>query len=321
MKFLLLFLITFKVFAYAPTPESLFRNGANADVKATTSLVQFRLKKKIDTEESPTKIKNEDLFVKFVYFQDENSTYLTQIIYVDNFSRSNIVDVKYINTLNSDYFKNRNKLYSEGIFYGLMTSLILNKSDLIMNTFKSLGSNIKSNTESINAQKLDFINRYKEYLKLVNEDKDLKNSLENPLSPEDEEQKTLVKETMKQNFYQSEQDVKLIKKGKNLYWKIDKPMIDALFLSDSRELKNFVFNLEDKKFSFKLDNYILFNGVNVFPKRFIIKYLDNVYELHLEKLKHFSESFDVYRKRVPKYKSFQEKNLTKSPSHIADFII
>ena len=60
-----------------------------------------------------------------------------------------------------------------------------------------------------------------------------------------------------------------------------------------------------------LKDYILYNGTHLFPRKFKITYLDEEYLLELDKLTHFNESIDKYKKRLLRYeKSVKKSNPT-----------
>ena len=95
---------------------------------------------------------------------------------------------------------------------GLLSSLALNRSEEISAFLKKVSTNYKSNEELIDPEKRDLYNQYKKYLKLIKEDESLKESLDNPMAPKDEEVRKTVEKIKERPFLQKDPHVSLEKK-------------------------------------------------------------------------------------------------------------
>lgn len=314
-KLIILFLaLNSLAFAYTPTAESILRNPSNADISSSTIVANIILKK-IKDENSEKAVESEalssnsfeKLLIKLVIFKEENKTITTQLDYLNTFSKNNMRSFGVYEDLNAQYFSRNAKMFSQGVFYGLLNSLLINESELILASLKSIGVPVKSNKELINTNKVDLINRYKEYLKLVKEDADLENNLENPLKPEDEDQAKAVSDILKQPFYNLDENLTLVKKGSEFFWKYDSGNAAFTFSNESRELNSLKVTLSNQVFEFSLKDYMLFNGTHSFPRKVKINYLGEKYELTLEKLVHFNEPISRYKKRLLRYEKEVKK--------------
>lgn len=305
-KAIIVFLLSISSFAYIPTVESVLKNNSNPDVASTTVAANLILERINEEEKSEENDPFEKILFKIVSYQDDSNKIFTQLNYKNTFSKNSLREVVSIGSLDIENFIKNTTVFSQGVFYGVLKVLLRNDSQLLIQSMRNIGINIKTNKELINKPKVDLINRYKEYLNLVKKDPDLEKSLDNPLSPQDEDLKKTVSEIINQPFYIQDENINLVKRNNSFYWQYDAGNANFIVSNETRELRNIKVFLNQQENEINLQDYILFNGTHSFPRRVVINYLGKKYKLTLEKLTHFTESIDQYRKRLIRY----EKEVT-----------
>lgn len=297
MKNKLLLLCIFTVnslWASVPTTEGLFRNNNNSDVQASLVMVTLQVQKALNKEALEQPIEESPVSEKEAIRSEEERSKKVNIKYL--FSVNDDEDVEVIrvtyrpgkmddeNIISVQYYKNLeqgvvNNPEMKGLVLSLMSSLALNRSQEMSAFLKKVSKNYRSNQELIDPEKRDLYSKYKKYLKLTKEDESLKESLENPLEPQDEEIRKTVEIIKERPFLQKDPHVTLEKKNTHFLWKVDLDVLDAVFDGKTQRLMKLDYTKPEEKLTISLDDYILFNGTNELPKIIKMSTSTNTYTL------------------------------------------
>jgi hypothetical protein len=316
---LCLFIFTNDVFAYIPTVESLFRNGNNVDIGTNTVAATFyitRLRKE-DESESPER--------------DSSKTAFKLVIGNENEERPRLVQLDFRNGLVSDETMNRIHLKSNfaipnlglnseqdeaKIFYSIISSLVLNKSKMIMEYLTAIDPSLRKNKQLIDKEQLGLLNSYRRYLKKKNNEENSE-ELKNPLKPELEEQKEYVKKTMSRSMLNETSTLKRVLKNGKFYLELNSEKIYANFSNKNHQLKKLVINTPKGKIELDFHHYILFGGGLEFPEIIYFKDLTGqTYEIKMTKMSQFKDNTANFYKRIKRY----EKTIEASQNNIEEVI-
>lgn len=195
MKVFLINLLFTSMLFSAPTPEGLFRNGANKKVSGNFVYFQFEAVQKIEIEDIVENQETEFLgkrLVEWIFELGENDLIsLLQITYRVSNGEREFEDIKRIKNL-ENYLLSSKKIESK-IYYSLMLMYVLNSSTSISHILKGLDKKFLYNEEVINKEKKDLLEKYKNYLiekKKVVVDESLKSPL---VSEEPQENQNIKK--------------------------------------------------------------------------------------------------------------------------------
>jgi len=294
-KALLILIISLSVKGNIPTTEGLFRNGSNADVSASLIVVKFLIEKEIsdealnltpDNSEAKEEVvfteKNQKpIYVKYLISLAANGrVQVIQVSYSNGkMQDSQIIDVRYYSNLKDKILKTDKK---SGLFYSLLSTLTLNRSDELDSFLKVNSKNYKSNDELVDPEKKALYAKYKRYLNLTKEDESLKESMDNPYRPQDSDIAKVVNKVKANPYMKRDENVSLVKENNQFFWKVTLDTMEALFENDNLHLEKLSYGKVDKDLKMTLDDYILFNGNHEMPKH--IKILDPENQLNIRTL-------------------------------------
>lgn len=314
-------------FASIPTAEGLFRNGNNAEVNATmimvktvvdsrvSSVLMEKPAEEVSTVEESEAITEEakPVHVKFLLSSENGErVQLLQAIYSSGkMGQSSLMDVRYFSNLEEKIKKSTTQL---GMFYSLLTSLVLNRSDEV-NTFLKLNSkNYKSNKELVDPEKKALYVRYQRYLKLIKEDESLKETMSNPMKPEDPEIAKNIGMVKDKPFMLRDENVALKKTANGFKWVINLDVMEAVFDNTTHRLEKLSYGKVDRNINFNFDDYILFDGTHELPKNIKVITPTEEVEVRITSLNHLnignksmSTRYGEYRKDFQESKSKDEK--------------
>jgi len=294
-KMILICLLTVvNIYGSVPTTESLFRNNNNSDVQATLVMVTLQAEKDINKSALDSVSSEESNIESEAILANEKKTQKVNLKYLFTVNESeqveavrvtyktgkmddeNIIDVKFYKNLTTDVL---NSTEHKALLLSLLSSLALNRSQEMSAFLKKVSKNYKTNQELVDPEKKALYSKYKKYLKLVKEDEALKESLENPMDPKDEDIKKTVEMIKERPFLQKDESVSLEKKESHFLWKVDLDVVDAIFDGKTQRLLRLDYTEPDNKLSISLDDYILFNGSNELPKIIKLDTQDYTYNL------------------------------------------
>lgn len=340
MKILILFSLLFSssLMASKPTFEGLFRNGNNPDIGGelivlnviiqemqNSEVLQNILVKdeeKMATESSPLMMAGDTKkrAIKFI-FSLEKSERVGMI-------QLNYDDIKMENTHLKKVIYNPNLLetlkvepkFERNLLYSLLCMVSLNEARPISNLMKKLDKEFTLISEGLNKEKLNLLKSYRDYLMAIQKDPNLKEKLNDPLRPIDPESKTKVDGILKSSLYIKNDKVKLFKKGKEFYWKIELENIEGLFSNEDNHLNELSLKTLDGESSVVFGDYILLDGIHEIPKEMIIKTTGNyLYKVELSEYKVYADSKKEFYKRAEEYqKSLNENKMRLEKQNATD---
>jgi hypothetical protein len=320
-KLIMTMMFSLNSFAYQPTVESLFRNGSNADIGNNTVVANILIERMeedqeaIATEESsneevPTlKLPKYNAFKLQIFNENEEKPKFIQLDYAnETFIKNQIAKVHYKNYLNLQSLGFTEENVEGKIFYATLYSLLNNKGDMLLELLKSLGSEVKTNQELLNMDKITLLNQYKEYLKQKMEDEE-NEEIKNPLNVEDPEEREKIREILKQKFYLDSPYVQKIKERESFFWHVKEAVFEAKFTDSERHLLSLVINTPNGKVEFTFKDYILFNSTHEFPKEILFKnVLGKTFKITLKKLSIFADTTEKFNKRLNRYETSVKEN-------------
>ncbi|MCK5072096.1 MAG: hypothetical protein KAQ98_01630 [Bacteriovoracaceae bacterium] len=332
----LMILVVGKTLAAYPTMEGLFRNLDNQEITADWIVLKLMLKqiednrppeKSLVAEQNekdgeqelvldvqPEKIQPAKYLTYIFSLQNEHRIQMLQILYGSRtMSNSSIESVHYISDLNQKI--NEETQDERSLFYSLLFTLVLNKSDGFVHFLRNNGIAFVSNKDMMNKDKIKLLGKYKKYLLAVKDDDQLRASTESPMQPENEEQKINVDEIMRSNMYKKSQNVTLVKGDGEFYWKIELQNFIGRFSNEKKLLRDISYMSDQGKIEIMIGNYILFNGVHQLPKVIVFKNrFKKLYKIRMLELKHFTRKKTLgIKQEAMRYKKILKVLQKKNP--------
>lgn len=304
-----------------PTVEGLFRNVNNKEPSGNLIVVTAMVSKMeivptvgmIDeTVAESTQVQKKPAFYKWlISLEKENSIDIIQVSYDDQSLKEDTVTA-------SKYFPDLKKIIENdsslerGMFYGLMSVLVLNDASVLKNILNKYSQGFVSNKELMSKEKISLYQRYKAYLEQRQNDE----ALVSPLEPEDQEKQTYVKETLSAPMYKDAGNVSLSREASELYWKVDLKSITALFGNEDHRLRRVEYQSPLGDLRVIADEYVLFNGSHELPKTVIYKDMAGVnWRVQFTGLSHLNTRSTPFTKRAQDYadaaKAFRKKQNAK----------
>lgn len=281
-------LFSTSIFAVKPTADSLFRNLSNADVEDKTVVATFSIKKVFED-------KSEFFLNKFYYesrlVRDANICQL-------NFARgisdaTNIDEIKCFkeNTIIKD------ASFKQKLFYSLLDFSLVNSSQLLIKSLKSIGSTIKTNQELLNKAKTFYLYQKKKYLESNKEG-------DNPLVSDNKEKMAQIESIMSQSYLKEDPIVKRVKSGKDFYWKIEDEKFSATF--DHINNKLLRLSIKDEtglQYKLIFKNYISMHGAFEHPELIEISNDKNEqYEIRIKSVQLIDDNSSAFTRRIENLK-------------------
>lgn len=317
LAFTLLFIASSNALAI-PTVEGLFRNVNNKEPSGNLIVVTAMVSQMPSAAaatgllqpsdiETGQEIKKPAYYKWLVSLEKEQTIDVIQVSYDDQSLKE-----EYVKT--SRYFPDLRKVVENdsslerGVFYGLMSVLVLNDSSVLKNILNKYAQGFVSNKELMSKEKIHLYQRYKSYLEQRQNDE----ALTSPLEPEDQEKQLAVKEVLAAPMYKDAGNVSLNREGGELYWKVDLKSITALFGNEDHRLKKIEYQSPLGDIRVIADEYVLFNGSHELPKTMIYKDMAGVnWRVQFTGLSHLNTRSTPFTKRAQDYaeaaKSFRKR--------------
>lgn len=326
-----LFILVFAFTSYAavPTAEGLFRNGNNKEIEGDLIVLTFIIEEHVNkklledakvsetTEQVEEKLLGETIrprYFKIIYGTESEERIEAILVEYDasKMSAQSVMDVKYFSNIlekiGSDEYLERE------IFYSVLNMLALNDSRAIAQVLTKYNTNFNNNSKLLNEEKFKLLSDYKKYLQTVKEDETLKETLENPLKPEDPEKMETVKEVMKMPLYKRDESVKLVKVNTEFFWKVGLDNSSAKFDSKNQRLSEFVHTNGGSNIKINMGEYILFDGIHELPKFIFFKdLLERVFKVQVTSYKAFKNDGKKVVQRYQQYNELVKKNKKDKP--------
>lgn len=290
--FSLFYILSFScAFAFKPTAESLLRNLNNADVDGKTVVASYSLKK--------TTPDNVQYYYNKFLFEDSTkpNSQICQLNFASGvFNSKNIDEVLCLNS-NVLLKSSTNK---QALLYSVLDFLLRNSPDNMIKTLKSFGSTIKTNRELINKSQNFYLYQYKKYLESK---ADGSVESQNPLVTSNEDRNEKIKSIMQESYLRDDPMVRRVKNGTNFYWKLEDPVVNAIFDNEKNRLIKLSVKLNDQSYDFLFKNYISVNSNFEHPET--IEYIlseKEKYEIKVKKVQIIEDDSNDYARRIKRYK-------------------
>ena len=247
----------------APTIEGLFRNGNNPDLSADLVVATFSV------EELPTEVSKETLpprYVKVFMSRSAAKVELVQTDYADNRFTEAAVQRSYYRTQLSDDVRDA-KTLERPLFYNVLASLLLNDSRPMNHFLKAHATAYKTNRELMNPEKIELLQKYKDYLIAVSEEGGSVKDAIKASKQGDAEERAKAMEVISTGVYDKTDRVRLTREAGQFYWAVDLGQVKALFTNEEHRLKKMQLLLDGgKNVELECGEYVLMNGTHELPR-------------------------------------------------------
>lgn len=311
---IIIFLSLTSSYASVPTVEGLLRNPSNGDVVQKTAVIRLSIERK------PEAIISE---VDNVGFADKKSHYVKYIFDTNLRTRvraiqavyktkemkaGDLVSVRYFNNIADEKIRREKRL-----FLAVLSSLILNRSEELMNYLKGISKDVMYNKENLDTAKKNLLSSYKRYL--VDKKENSETERTNPLKPELLEEKEKVDEIMRRPLFVKSGATKLKKKNNDFYWEVILDNFQGEFENESLKVRKMEFNNLSSIDQFTFENYLLIDGIHSFPKRINMTILDQKYQVEVLRMIHIESKNKSINNRMSEY------NKKLSSNDIKDYVV
>ena len=305
MKFcyLLLFVASTYAHSYYPTVESLFRNGSNPEITQNAVVLNLKITPVNPLAEKGEEAQGSSTWVKLIYHVGNGGRVkLSQLVYKSkNMTDSQAYNKIFISEFSPNVFENSPEMGDRGLFYSLLNSLLLNDGYYMTQFLKSRGVNVSSNSELLNQEKKQLLDKHKSWLIRTKGGRQDEGE-ESPLSPITSLEKERVSQIMSQPMYASTGQVDLVRFDSEASWNIKSETFEAWISDANREIKQLNLRYSTGETVITARDYIKFNGVNPIPRLIVLKNSkDQYYYIEPILLRYFNESGQELVNRLKRY--------------------
>jgi hypothetical protein len=321
MKYLVLIIIvcfSFCIHAYQPTPESLLRNTMKRDLENQAVVANLSIQNLNEPSENFLTKRFETANIKYVLTGGTSRTINQLFLGQRGKNNEDLQEFKFIR----DYqvlAKSSEYSFLQRYFYGMLEVIFLNNAQILLDTTRSLGSQIEKNSELVNLEKYNLLQRYKSYL--VSTEGGQSENIQHPFKTNDKEEDKKIKELLDGNFYKNSSYTSLKKILNDYYWIIEDEVFYAKIHNDTRNIEEIKINVGSETIHFMFRNHMIFNNNLHMPEE-IILIINNTdkYLIKLTSLSVIDDSGDKPARRLKMYKELEEAIITK-PDLKPPFII
>jgi hypothetical protein len=306
--FTLVVIFSAKALAYVPTVESFFRHGANADITSNAAVINFKITPINPFAEKGEQAQGQSLWVKYIFHQSSpGKMKLSQLTYPSSNMADTNANSKLFFTEFSPYMFEQSLEGSErGLFFSLLSSLLLNDGSFMINFLKNRGFNVVLNQEILNLEKKSLLERYRSWLVKTKGGRSTEGE-ESPLSPASIVERDRVQQIMSQPMYADTDQIKLVRFEGEAAWSIKLEGFEAWLTDEKRELRQVNLKSEIGDIEFSMRDYIKFGGAFLFPRQIIFKNnKDQYYILETLSMRYFTESPQELSSRLKRYEHRSE---------------
>jgi len=312
---LILLLISTNLYSAVPTPESLFRNGNNKDLNGNFIVLKFvfqqdpsdedvnRLPQDPSVREQSLATKYPPRYAKLIFsLESEGKIQMLQCIYNNNeMNIDDLLGVHFVEDINEVLAKEEQNVEKK-LFYSLLLMFSLNESSGMASVLRSHNHNFTANENLLNLDKKNLLEKYKEYLVAIKNDKKMEEELVSPLKPIEPEEKVKINDILNSSMYTIAQDVELVRENRKFYWKVSYENFLALFNHESHRLAKIQLLSNEGSIEGVFGDYILFDGIHELPKVSILKSFDgNKYKLNMLSIREFTNKGKRLDARAKEY--------------------
>jgi hypothetical protein len=303
IKILVLLSISFSVFAYVPTVESLFRNGSNPDLTQNAAVVTFKITPVNPLAEKGEQAQGQSVWVKLIYHLGGGGRIkLSQLTYRSSAINDTAADSKvFFSEMSSNAFDQSVEMTERGLFYSIMNSLVVNDGTFITQFLKTRGINVALNDEILNQEKKQLLERHKTWLIKTRGGRQA-NGEDSPLTPASALEREKVNHIMSLPMYASSGQIGLVRFEGEAAWNIKADGFEAWVGDSNRDIKQVNYKTSAGESEFVAKDYIKYNGTTPLPRLITFK---NSKDLHFNiepiSIRYFNESGQDLVNRLKRY--------------------
>lgn len=330
----LFILVQVSLWASHPTPEGLFRNGNNADITTDLIMVKMMIESSpseillekpgeevpVAEEEMANKVEDKKpYFVKFLLSQEaDKPLQMIQVIYENGKMEDDAIrSVQYVSNLKKKVTELPQR---KALFYSMLSSLAMNRSDEMSAYLKLISKEYKTNEELVDPEKKALYEKYKSYLTLVKNDEAIKETLENPIRPKDPEVAKTVKSILQKSYLKKDKSISLVRAQQGYQWRIKNDVLEGFFNTDTLRVETLVFQDMTARTKLSFDDFILFNGTHELPKNITIKNSKEEIKIRVTSLTHLLLRDQSMPKRYGEYREKYTSLKLKEEDKIKSFL-
>lgn len=303
--------------AAIPTVEGLFRNAANADVQGDTIALSLIIEKmQEDNLEEDRFSRGEEipvgpLYLKVIFSRTENEpARMIQVLYSEAAMENNqVVDVFYSQNIFEQI--RLDSPLERKLLFGLLTKYGLNSSNGMNSVLQRVTPDYRLNREIISSEKRNLYNTYMQYLREAEgrREQPADEQVENPMRPEDPEERERVNEILAANFFEDLGQVTLERLQGRFYWRVALDNMSARFSHEAHRLRQMVMRTIDGEMEINIGEYVMFNGVHDLPKQINLKLANGErYRITFTAHQDFVSRNRTIQQRYQEYDRLRESN-------------
>ncbi|MGB0453632.1 MAG: hypothetical protein ACPGJV_07940 [Bacteriovoracaceae bacterium] len=316
-------ILIFSTNAYpAPAVEGLFRGGSNPLNIYDWSVFRLRVTKTVKAQDNqnpepeiPLSTQDETRYVKVLFTtSNQNKIKFIQVDYASPQMRKN--EILKVTTFGDLLRKSEEILEPEKIlFFGLIHSLANADSRLISKLLKVYSTDFQKNKELLDKEKLALYESYKQYL--IETPKKERAEKPSPMKPEDIEEYNVVKETLKKPLYIPTNQVKLVSKNNQYFWRAGIDNFEAYFTVKDHFFRELRLNTPQGEVAVRGKNYRkMFNNFAL-PSHFTIKdAFGGEYSVEVKNFQQFGKTSGQYSRLLKQYQVNGDLAFEFSPNSI-----
>lgn len=303
IKILVLLSISFSVFAYVPTVESLFRNGSNPDLTQNAAVVTLKITPVNPLAEKGEQAQGQSVWVKLVYHLGGGGRIkLSQLTYRTSALTDSTADSKvFFSEMSPNSFDQSVEMTERGLFYSIMNSLVVNDGAFMTQFLKTRGINVALNYELLNQEKKHLLERHKAWLIKTKGGRQTEGD-DSPLTPASALEREKVNQIMALPMYASGGQIGLVRFEGEAAWNIKADAFEAWVGDSNRDIKQVNYKTSAGESEFVAKDYIKYNGTTPLPRLITFK---NSKDLHFNiepiGIRYFNESGQDLVNRLKRY--------------------
>jgi hypothetical protein len=282
-----------------PSVESLFRHGSNPDLAGNGVSLAVSVKA-LEAEGADAA---ESFYRFFFTTAPGDGLKLAQTRFRERSFGENSLDHKIYHPNFSPFtLKPTPEQTEEGIFYGVLSSILLNDGAFLVNYLKSLGVPVRLNREILNREKIDYLTSYKRYLLTINQNRAARKTEVNPLQPPDAAARERVESAMRESMYVDTKTVSLGRDEGQMAWVVSAGPFEATLSFAERQVQRVRYRSTTGEFEILCRDWWAGNGTHRIPRFMQVRTLaGKTYQLELLSLRHYVEREDDIARRLKKW--------------------
>ena len=303
IRFFALLLISSTALAYVPTVESLFRNGSNPDLTQNAAVLTLKVTPVNPLAEKGEQAQGQSVWVKLIYHMGAGGRIkLSQLTYrtsslVDSAAESKV----FFSELSPNSFDQSVEMSERGLFYSMLNSLVVNDGAFITQFLKSRGINVALNSEIINQEKKQLLERHRAWLIRTKGGRQTEGD-ESPLTPASPIEREKVNQIMALPMYASSGQISLVRFEGEAAWNVKADAFEAWVGDTNREIKQISYKTSGGESEFMAKDYIKYNGTTPLPRLITFKNSkDQYYNIEPIGIRYFNESGQDLVNRLKRY--------------------